>query len=157
MIEVFRLYEKSDESFDLIGSDYYVIKSGENDFKGYKREDISTKINNCEYDGINWIFNGVCDLEIEHIQNVNYGFKYKNTGHAYSLKKMYFTNKINLIDRPIMNHDDEERVVNIIHKIIENKESDKYDNRLYYELLGEYQYVKNENLKYLFLVGKISA
>ncbi len=169
---VYRLYEKSDETTDLIGTDYYVIKDGENDFKGYKREDISEKIKKGKYDLIDWNFDDSLqpstplrgatkveakpDLEIENIQNVNYGFRYKENKNTINLNKLYFTDKINLIDKSVINDYDIECILNIIQNLMKNKDSNlnKYDSRLYNELMGECQYVENKNLKYLFLVYK---
>lgn len=153
---VYRLYEKSDETTDLIGTDYYVVKNGENDFKGYKREDISEKIKEGKYDLIDWNLEGKPDIEIEHIQNVNYGFRYKENKNTMNLNKLYFTDKINLIDKSVINDYDIECIINVIQNLMNNKDSNlnKYDSRLYNELMGEYQYVENKNLKYLFLMYK---
>ncbi len=159
-MEIYRLYEKTDETTDLIGSDYYLIKDGENDFKGYKKEDISIKINDELYEDIDWELGNKIDLNIEHIQNVNYSFKYADKKDTSILNKMYLTDKINIIDKPIINDYDIEKIITVLQKIIDstkNKEDIKklkYDIRLYSELMGECRYVKNENLKYLFLVYK---
>lgn len=150
IINIYRLYEKSDDTTDLIGTNKYFIKTEDDDIF------IGNEINNIEsyiFDKNNiykWIQNN--DLNIIKINLTQYKYTFlKNNLTSINIRLCY-TDKIFICKNEFL---DDNIVEYIIEELIKKEELNINDKQLLNELLGENSYVQNNQLKFLFLYSQI--
>ncbi len=144
-INVYRLYEKSDDTTDLIGTNKYFIKIKDDIFIGKEINNIESYI--FDKNNINkWIENN--DLKIIKINLTQYKYTFLTSINI----RLCYTDKILINKNDII---DDNIIEYIIEELMKKEGLNISDKQLLNELLGENSYVQNNQLKFLFLYSQI--
>jgi hypothetical protein len=174
-ITIYRLFEKNDDTINLIGSNLYFIKISDNRFPWiYEQENIFINYNydifigkqienidTFEFD-MNNIKSWLEEREFEFINNLNMftkKFVYKNNfKQEIKTVRLCYTDFLpNIQEWENIEYIDDNLNELIITNLIENKNILKTNDKIMLnELLGENSYIKNNELKFLFKYKKIN-